>query len=68
VRHAGRDGRHADVDPGVHAAFGEPLERVGGVPGLEPDVDVRMALAERGQELGEKALAGGDGGEDGDGP
>ena len=56
-------GRHADV----HPALGQALERVGGVARLELDVDVRMALAEAGEQLGEKGLAGGHRGEDDDG-
>ena len=62
-RHLRRDRRDAHVD----APLGEALERVGGVPGLELDVDVGVALPESGEQLGEKGLAGGHRGEDDDG-
>ena len=61
-----RDGNRGDAH--VDAPFGQALERVGGVAGLQLDVDVGMALAELAEELREKRLAGGHRGEEDDGP
>ena len=55
---------HQEILVGLES---EALQRIGGVARLELDVDVGVALAESGEQLGQKALAGGHRGEDDDG-